>query len=250
MSGGDVWEVGDAYEAYVGRWSRRVAREFVSGLGRADDLRWLDVGCGTGALSAAITGAAAVVGVDRSAGFLRGRRAVVNGDGGALPVRSASFDVVVSGLALNFMPDPRAAVAEMARAAREGGLVATYVWDYGNGMQMMRQFWDVAAEVDPAQAGEDEVRRFPMCRPEPLRDLWIGAGLRDVATGVIEVPTVFADFDDYWTPFLGGQGAAPAYVARMDGPTREAVRQRLHERLGDGPIELTAAAWTVRGVRS
>src|SRR3954451_3730561 len=134
MSDADVWGVGDAYEAYVGRWSRKVAAEFVRGLAREPGLRWLDVGCGTGALSAAITGAATVVGVDRSLGFVRERGNVVNGDGTALPIGTAAFDVVVSGLALNFMPEPGAAVEEMARVARDGGTVAAYVWDYGAGM--------------------------------------------------------------------------------------------------------------------
>jgi SAM-dependent methyltransferase len=249
MGGAEIWEVGDAYEAYVGRWSRMVAAEFVRDLAREPGLRWLDVGCGTGALSAAITGAAAVVGVDRSLGFVRKRRDVVNGDGTALPLRTAAFDVVVSGLALNFMPDPAAAVAEMARVAREGGTVAAYVWDYGDGMAMMRHFWDAALEIDPDAGELDEMRRFAMCAPEPLRDLWTDAGLREVETGAIEVPTVFSDFGDYWAPFLGGQGAAPAYVARMTETMREQVRERLEERLGGGEIALTAKAWTVRGVR-
>jgi SAM-dependent methyltransferase len=249
MSGGDVWEVGDAYEAYVGRWSRLVAARFVSGLAQEPGLRWLDVGRGTGALSAAIPAPARVVGVDPSLGFIRNGRDVVNGDGTALPFRSAAFDVVVSGLALNFMPDPAAGAGEMARVARDGATVAAYVWDYGAGMQMMRHFWDAAAQVDPAAAEGDELKRFPMCRPEPLRELWAGAGLRDVTTGVIEIPTVFADFADFWTPFLGGQGAAPAYAARLPEPAREAIRLTLRDRLGGGPIELTAAAWTVRGVK-
>jgi len=246
---GDVWEVGDAYEAYVGRWSRRVAAEFVRSLAQPAGLRWLDVGRGTGAVSAAIGDAAFVAGVDRSAGFLRGAHAVVNGDGTALPVASGRFDVVVSGLALNFMPDPAAAAGEMARVARSGATVAAYVWDYGDGMQMMRRFWDAAAEADPGARDGDEVRRFPMCRPAALHDLWTGAGLRAVATGEIVVPTVFAGFDDYWNPFLGGQGAAPAYLARQPAETRAAIRERLRGTLGAGPIALTARAWTVRGVK-
>jgi SAM-dependent methyltransferase len=262
--GGDVWAVGEAYEAYVGRWSRRIADIFVPWLARPDGRRWLDVGCGTGALTRTVlatAGPAVVVGVDRSAPFLadarRGtgdpRAGFAAGDAAALPVPTGRFDVVVSGLALNFVGAPDRAAAELARAAAPGGVVAAYVWDYAEGMQMMRHFWDVAAELDPVAAGRDEAVRFPLCRPEPLAALWAGAGLRDVATRGIEIPTVFAGFDDYWQPFLGGQGAAPAYAVSLPPEHRAALRDRLRERLPAGPdgtVALTATAWAVRGTRA
>lgn len=254
----DVWEAGAKYEAYVGRWSRRVAEIFVHGLGVPAGARWLDVGCGTGALTAAVLAHAdpvRVVGVDPSSGFLASapagaRAAFCAGDARALPVRSGSVDAVISGLALNFVPEPARAVAEFARVAVPGATVAAYVWDYADGMAMMRHFWDAAAEVDPARAGLDEGARFPLCRPEPLRAAWLGAGLTGVEVGEIEVPTVFADFADYWEPFLGGQGPAPAYVATLDDRRRADLADRLRDRLPRGPdgsIALTARAWTVRG---
>jgi len=255
----DLWAVGDAYEAYVGRWSRMVAVEFLGWLAVPAGRRWLDVGCGTGALAATVLATAAparVVGVDPSAGFLATARAAVPeaaftvGDARALPAGDAGFDAVVSGLALNFVPHPAAAAAEFARVTASGGVVAAYVWDYAGGMEMMRRFWDAAEAEDPAIAGLDEGRRFPLCRPEPLRALWTDAGLLDVDVRPIDVPTVFTGFDDYWGPFLGGQGPAPSYTMSLAEDSRARLRERLRASLpvaADGSVPLTARAWAVRG---
>lgn len=258
----EVWAVGDAYEAYVGRWSRRVAEGFLVWLDVPGGLRWLDVGCGTGALTAAVLAVAdpaVVVGVDTSEGFLASARArVVDGrstfrvgDAQSLPVPAGGFDAVVSGLALNFVPDPDRAAAEFARVTASGGVAAAYVWDYAEGMAMMRCFWDAATALDPAVEELDEGRRFPLCGPEPLRRLWEDAGLDRVRVQAVEVPTVFSDFDDYWGPFLGGQGPAPAYAMSLTEEHRDALRELVRGRLPSGPggsIPLTARAWAVRGV--
>ncbi len=258
----DVWLAGDAYEAYIGRWSRVVAAAFVRWLDLPAGRLWLDVGCGTGALTAAIVAAAdpaEVLGVDQSAGFLDTARARVNdtrvsfhaGPAYPLPLSDGSYDAVVSGLVLNFLPDPRAAAAEFTRVASPSGMVAAYVWDYAEGMAMLRHFWDAAVAVQPAAAELDEGRRFPVCRPEALRALWVDAGLDEVAVDAIEVPTVFANFDHYWTPVLGGQGPAPGLVASLTEAERGALRERLRAALpsrADGSIALTARAWAVRGV--
>jgi SAM-dependent methyltransferase len=258
----DVWAQGAGYERYIGRWSRPVAAAFLDWLSVPPHKAWLDVGCGSGALSQRIVEAAApaaVVGIDSSEGFVAHARAHVAdqraafrvGDAQALPVGDAEFDAVVSGLVLNFVPDQPKAVAEMRRAARPGGTVALYVWDYAGEMQLIRRFWDAAGALDPAARELDEAVRFPICRPEPLRTLFEGAGLRGVATKAIDVPTVFADFDDYWSPFLGGQGPAPGYCVKLPEPARGALRERLRTALPparDGKIHLTARAWAVRGV--
>jgi SAM-dependent methyltransferase len=261
MSVSDTWERGSPYERYVGRWSRKVAPEFLAWLGIPPRQRWLDVGCGTGALSAAIaerSAPASLDGVEPSEGFLKSaqenlgsRAALHQGNAASIPLQDASVDVVVSGLVLNFVPDPRAALAEMSRVARGGGTIAAYVWDYAGKMQLMRFFWDAAVELDAGAAKMDEGLRFPLCRAEALSALFAGAGLRSVETAAIDVPTPFADFDDYWQPFLGGQGPAPAYAMSLDEAARtrlrEAIRARLPART-DGSIALIARAWAVRGV--
>ncbi|GAA2905607.1 class I SAM-dependent methyltransferase [Nonomuraea rubra] len=257
----EVWTAGDAYEAYVGRWSRPVAKAFVRWLDLPGGARWLDAGCGTGALTAAILEVAEpaeVLGVDTSEGFLAGARARVTdaragfraGDMRALPLPAGRFDAVVSGLALNFVPDPGRAVAEQVRVAARGGVVAAYVWDYAGEMGMIRHFWDAAVALDPAAAELDEGRRFPLCRPDGLRALWAEAGLEGVTVRGLATVTTFAGFDDYWRPFLGGQGPAPGYVTSVTEEQRRALRESLRARLPaapDGSIPLTARAWAVRG---
>jgi SAM-dependent methyltransferase len=257
----DVWAVGDAYEAYVGRWSRRVAESFVRWLYLPAGGRWLDVGCGTGALTATVLARAepaSVTGIDPSEGFLAQARAKLDdprvtfrtGDAQELPFAGGSFDGVVSGLALNFVPDPDRAAAELVRVTAPGGVTAAYVWDYLEGMAMMRYFWDAATALDPAATELAEGSRFPLCRPEPLRQLWTAAGLTDVAVEAIEIPTVFTGFDDYWAPFLGGQGPAPGYAMSLSEEHRARLRDLLRARLPtdpDGSIPLTARAWAVRG---
>ena len=259
----DVWASGDAYEPYVGRWSRLVAREFVDWLGVAAGRRWLDVGCGTGALCQTILERAApqsLLGIDPSDGFIaHARRALGDaaefrvGDAQSLPVDDRTFDAVVSGLVINFVPDMPKAMAEMARVTRPGGTVAAYVWDYAGEMQMMRRFWDAAVALDPAALTKDEGRRFPMCRPEPLADLLNGVGLANVEVRAIDVLTVFKDFDDYWTPFLGGQAPAPGYCMSLSEDGRAALRERIRGALpvrDDGNIPMIARAWAARVIVS
>lgn len=256
----DTWESGSPYEQYVGRWSRRVAPQFLSWLNVPPGRRWLDVGCGTGALCAAIVdrcSPASVAGVEPSEGFLKaarenlaGRVQLHQGSATAIPLADASVDAVVSGLVLNFVPEPRAALAEMARATGSGGMIGAYVWDYAGKMELMRLFWDAAVELNPDGAKMDEGIRFPLCRPQALAELFTGAGLKAVETTSIDIPTPFADFEDYWRPFLGGQGPAPAYAMSLDESARARLRDRIRERLParkDGSILLTARAWAVRG---
>ena len=257
----DPWKVGAAYERYVGRWSRLVAREFVDWLQVAPGRRWLDVGCGTGALTEIVLQRAApasVLGIDPSDGFLEiarrnnadARASFESGDAQALPVPDAAFDAAVSGLVVNFVPDQGKAAAEMKRAVATGGIVAAYVWDYASEMQLMRKFWDAAVKLDPSARAKDEGLRFPLCRPEPLAALFRGAGMADVGTRAIDVPTVFRDFDDFWSPFLGGQGPAPGYCMSLSEDRRIALRDELRGSLPirpDGSIHLIARAWAVRG---
>ncbi len=259
----EAWNDGEAYERYVGRWSSLVAREFIGWLAVPTGARWLDVGCGTGALSRTILDLAepsAVLGVDPAEPYVAAARERTAdprakfqvGDARALPVNEGTFDAVVSGLVLNFVPaaDQRLVVERMSRAARDDGVVAAYVWDYADGMRMMRFFWDAAIDLDPADGAVDEQRRFPICQPEPLAALFRAAGLGGVEVRAIEVPTVFRDFEDYWSPFLGGQGAAPHYLMSLGEDRRADMAEHIRARLpfaSDGSIQLTARAWAVRG---
>jgi SAM-dependent methyltransferase len=259
----ESWDDGEQYEPYVGRWSRLVAAEFVDWLDVPPGRSWLDVGCGTGALSETILNHAEpseVRGVDPSEGFVDYTKQHVDdprfeakvGDARALPFKDGSFDVVVSGLVLNFVPDLGGVANELRRVAATDGTVGAYVWDYAGGMQMMRYFWDAAADLDPTARDRDEGERFAeIASMKGLGSLFEVAGLGDVRTRSIDVPTIFRDFDDYWTPFLSGRAPAPAYCMSLDEQARAELRQLLRVRLPaqkDGTIRLTARAWAVRGL--
>jgi SAM-dependent methyltransferase len=169
-----------------------------------------------------------------------------------LPRLADGFDVVVAGLVLNFLPTPAAGVAAMTARARKGGTIAAYVWDYAEGMELMRIFWDTAGTLDDAARGLDEGVRFPLCRADSLSEHFQGVGLRNVIVRPVVVPTVFQDFDDYWTPLLSGQGPAPGYVMSLSSERRAQLRDALRHRLPtltDGTIPLTARAWAVKGTR-
>jgi ubiquinone/menaquinone biosynthesis C-methylase UbiE len=251
------WSSGEIYESYVGRWSRLVAAEFVGWLDQPTGLRWLDVGCGTGALTSTILRTAepaSVLGVDPSAGFVEYARQTVRDERASFDVRSAAelpdgpYDVVVAGLVLNFVPER----VEALRRMREiGSTVAVYVWDYAGDMQLMRCFFDAMADVRPQDREQDEGRRFAFCTAEGLEGMFTAAGFAKVETRGIVVPTVFESFDDYWGPFLGGQGVAPAYLRSLPEPDQEELREAVRTRLpieADGSIRLVARAWAARAV--
>jgi SAM-dependent methyltransferase len=225
-------------------------------------VHWLDVGCGTGALTSAICDLcepASIVACDPSPPFIEHARQNLSATGTsfviagaeALPSRLGGFDAVVSGLVLNFLADPETAVASICERLRPGGITAAYVWDYAEGMEFLRHFWDEAVAANPGAAVLEEGRRFPLCRRAALAELFHMAGLVQVETELLEISTDFSSFDDYWTPFLRGTGPAPSYVASLDPPSRESLRTRVKRRLhagADGPIQLRARAWAVRAV--
>lgn len=250
---------GDAYDRLVGRYGHALARELTGFAGVRAGMRALDVGCGPGALLGLLgerLGAGRVTGADPSASFVHECRRrhpgieVVQASAETLPFPDAAFDAVLAQLVVNFMADPPAGVREMARVARPGGVVAACVWDYGEGMTLLRAFWDAAREVTPeAAAAADEGVVMPWCRESELGDLWRSAGLRDVRLAALDVRAGYAGFDDLWTPFTAGVAPSGAFCAALDEDARAALRAALERRLGvgDGAFELPARAWAVAG---
>ena len=258
-----VWGNTATYEAYMGRWSRPVAEVALAWLGLPPGLSWLDVGCGTGALTEVILAAAdprEILGVDPSTDFLATSAQIADprvrfavGDARALPVPSDTYDVVIAGLVLHFVPNPGLAIREMMRATRPGGTVAAYVWNPAGERQFTRPLWQAATALDPAATAQDPSRQAPLCQPEPLAALFAGAGLQDVTVQAVVVPIVFQDLDDYWQPhLLGGSSPSQRYVTSLGDGQRTALRERLHGTLpiaDDGSIPLLGHAWAVRGTK-
>jgi SAM-dependent methyltransferase len=257
----EKWTSGTHYDRWMGRWSGLLARELLNWLGLPRHLRWLDVCCGSGVLTEAIVESFApawIAGIDASAdqiSFARDHRAgprvrFETADALQLPFAADSFDVAGCGLGLNFLPDPERALQEMRRVVVPRGTISAYVWDYAEGARFLREFWDAAAAIDQDAPQHDQGRRFPLCNPEPLRELFEGAGMSQVDVVGLSITTRFASFDDYWQPLFSGQGSAPNYLATRSEPTRNAIRDRLRHALpidSDGVIALPARAWAVRG---
>ncbi len=256
-----MFSAGDAYERFMGRWSRELAPLLVTFAGVRDGNAVLDVGSGTGALTAAVAAVAPssrISGIDPAAPYVAFARArhpadLVRfevGDARQLQFANGSFDRTLSLLVLNFIPDPAKALDEMIRVTRPGGTVAAAVWDYGQGMEMLRVFWDEAIALSPAMDARDE-RHMPLSRKGELAALWRAHSLQDVVEETLTIQTRFVSFDDYWSPFLEKQGPAGEYVASLPAGERDQLRLRLRRRLlGDGPdrpIVLAARAWAVRG---
>jgi SAM-dependent methyltransferase len=258
----DAWQSGNAYERFMGRWSRLASTAFVRWLDRPTGGVWVDVGMGTGALTQCILDTerpASVIGVEPSSAMrdvartrLTDHRAtVVEGDAASIPLPDDFADTVASSFVLNFVPDPMAALREMRRCARTGGSVAAVVWDYANGMGFLRHFWTAAVQLDPGAHGLDEGNRFPICGRDPLQFVFDAAGLVDVRVTALEIETRFEDLHDFWEPFLGGTGPAPAYLAKLSAPQRQRLHAELAQRLPvepDGSIRLRARAWAATGI--
>jgi SAM-dependent methyltransferase len=254
-----LWSNTQAYENYMGRWSQKIAPLFLLWLDAPTDSSWIDIGCGTGGLTELIAGTrkpSSVHGVDTAEGFIEVAHTRVKnaefsvGSADDLGLPSDSIDYAVSGLVLNFVPDPHAALAEMARVVRPGGSVALYVWDYAGHMQIMRYFFDTAIMFDARSAEFDDGIKAPICRPLALKQAFVSAGLTNISVNALDITTPFDDFDDYWSPFLGGVGSAPKYCVSLDESVRNKIKVAIKEKLPTGPegeILLAARAWAIRG---
>jgi len=256
----DSWESGDPYEYFMGRWSRLVAQSFVEWLSPGSGLKWLDVGCGSGALSEVIVNdfePLALIALDQSEGFINAARDRLGdraqyklGDALDLPLENDVINACVSGLVLNFIPEPLKALAEMQRVTKGGGDVAVYVWDYAGTMGFLTHFWNTADNLSPAAAKLHEGHRFPDSNADGLKSMFEQTGFVDIDIVPIDIETNFQNFDDYWKPFLGGQGPAGSYVQSLEEADRDRLRNALKENLPvkDGEaIYMRARAWAAKG---
>ena len=248
---------GAAYERYMGRWSRLAGETFLDWLAPGSGLRWLDVGCGTGAFTEMIVercAPAAVEGIDpseRQLAFARRRPGTLmaqfrQGDAMALPFPDHVFDVAVMPLVIFFVPEPARGVAEMARVVRTGGAVTAYAWDMDEG-------------GFPYDHLQSEMRQLGVAVPTPpspdasrigaMRDLWTAAGLVGVETREIAVERTFTDFVDYWTTVLGGPSVGPSLAAMAPGDLA-LLKERMQARLPADPsgrITYGARANAIKG---
>ena len=253
----------EAYERFMGRWSRLVAPPFVDFAALPEQGLALDIGSGTGSLAFAIAGRKkhmGVTGIDPAKEYVAyaasrnpfpKRASFEVGDGQALRFPDASFDAALSLLVFNFIPDAKTALREARRVTRAGGAISAAVWDYGDGMRMLRTFWDAVVQVDPRAESLDE-KHMPLCRAGQLSRLWKEGGLEDVREEPIKITMSFMSFADYWEPFLLGQGPAGACLHHLDGEKQQAVRAEARRRLKlereNAPFSLPARVWAVRGV--
>ena len=261
QSADEMFRDAEAYDRFMGRWSKRLAPVVTDFAALPEEGNILDLGCGTGALSFVIAERkprSHVVGVDLSQQYVAfarrqnqsSRVSFQVGDAEQLPFARATFDASASLLVFNFLPDPRKALAELGRVTRPRGCVAAAVWDYGDGMQMLRIFWDAAVASDPSAEKLDE-KHMPLCTAGELKRLWEQGGLTQVTERALEIEMPFRSFDDFWEPFLLGQGPAGAYVKRLAPDLRtalaESVKSRLRLQSPNQPFRLAARAWSVRG---
>lgn len=257
----DSWSAGQNYEYYMGRWSRMIASKFLAWLAPPQAADWLEIGCGTGALTSGILqncSPRSVLATDASEDFLGHARSGINDPRASfktataqeLPAGDDSIDIVTSALVLNFLPDRRASLMEMQRVLRPGGVLSFYVWDYpGGGIGFIDAFWKAAASLDPKAADLDEGFRFPFCTTDGLAGLCAEAGISDPAIAPIEIVTEFQDFEAFWHPFTLGAGPAPGYCSNLGLEQRDRLKAQLYENLHvDGPVRLTAKAWAVKAL--
>ena len=257
-----IWNDGASYEAYIGRWSRLTAGEFLDWLGVRRNAAWLDVGCGTGALTQAILDRfdpKHIDASDLSKGFLDvaihtihdGRVTFALANACDLPNPSAAYDAVICGLIINAVPDQPKALSEFVRCAKPGATVGLYVWDFDGEMQMLRTFWESANALEPPD-DDGDLGGFAICNPDRLGQAFRDAGLRDVDVRAIDTPTRFVNFDDFWSPFLRGGAPAQQHVAALSDEKRAELREHIRARLPiapDGSIALIARAWAAKGTK-
>jgi SAM-dependent methyltransferase len=247
---------GDAYDRYMGRYSRQLAPLMIDFAEIDPTQRVLDVGCGPGALTARLArrvGAERISAADPSESFVTACTERVPGadvrraGAESLPWPDHTFDAVLAQLVINFLPDPALGLAEFVRVARPGGVLAACVWDYGDRMRLLRAFWDAARELDPEVPDEGKTMRIRTT--EALERLWREVGAERIGTASLVVRAHYTDFAELWDSVQLGVGPAGAYCRSLDDQRRAALRQGVFAGLGSpaGPFTCEARAWAVRG---
>jgi ubiquinone/menaquinone biosynthesis C-methylase UbiE len=253
----------EAYNAYMGRWSKRLASSFLDFTGLIEGGAVLDVGCGTGSLTfeiAARRKAASIDALDYESEFLdalnsRQGAASINvrqGDAMALPYPPAQFDMALSLLVLHFVPDADGALSEMVRVVKTGGIVAAAVWDNFGGMPSRRMFWDTIAAIHPpAEQRRSSVMIRPMTRPNELQAAFEQAGLSEIAATLLTIRMDFESFEDFWTPVVFGEGTHSEFLGGLPERTQRRIQSGVRAAylagLPDGPRSFASSAWAVRG---
>lgn len=244
----------DAYDAFMGRYSRRLSEPMADLAGVSAGQRAIDVGCGPGVLTEVLVarlGAHRVAAVDPSQPFVAATASRLPGvdvrlaPAEHLPFDDAAFDVAVAQLVVHFMDDPVAGLAEMRRVTRSGGVVAASVWDHAGGLGPLGLFWRAARELDAGVRDESDLAG---AREGHLEALAAAAGLRDIERSVLVADLELPTFDAWWEPFTRGVGPAGAYVATLSPDARDRLRARCREELSDEPFVIPARAWAVRGL--
>jgi SAM-dependent methyltransferase len=242
----------DAYDRFMGRYSRRLAAPFADLAGVGAGQRALDVGCGPGALTGELVGRVGpdgVAAVDPSPPFVEAARErhpgvdVRLGAAEALPFDDGTFDVALAQLVVHFMADPVAGLREMARVTKLGGAVAACVWDHAGGQGPLSVFWQAVHEIDPEAHDESGLAG---AREGHLVELFREAGLGDIEPTLLDACVEHPTFEEWWEPFTLGVGPAGAYAAGLASVARDRLRERCRSLLPPAPFELTARAWTVR----
>ena len=244
----------DAYDRFMGRYSRFLSPQLADLAGVAAGQGVLDVGCGPGALTAELVarvGAGNVTAVDPSPPFVEAAKArnpgvtVLQASAEELPFEDGGFDTALAQLVVHFMTDPVGGIREMARVTRRGGAVAACVWDLAGGQSPLSLFWRAARELNHEVADES---RMPGAREGHLVELFEAAGLRDVTPATLSVSLDHETFEEWWEPYTAGVGPAGAYAMGLDAERQAELRERCRELLPDPPFTVTARAWAARGV--
>ena len=243
----------DAYDRYMGKYSRLLSPQLADFAGVRSGHRVLDVGCGPGALTAELVarvGASAVAAVDPSESFVAAARdrhpgvEVVRASAEKLPFPGRSFDAVLAQLVVHFMADPRIGLAEMGRVTRQEGVIAACVWDHA-GQGPLELFWRAARQLDP---GVDDESRLPGVREGHLAELFEAAGLEQVEATVLWVSLAHPTFEAWWEPFTKGVGPAGSFLAGLNADQQVELRERCRALVPEAPFVVTARAWAARGL--